>query len=131
VGVQIVRRFLHILGGLTLIIIVMAGVRLGVLFYDNSECSSFKGVDIDAAVSDAQNAIAKGDFRLLAVNGYATEVPVPRNFGGAAPKSIEVSVIEGTSDAYSNPRCIELNDRARRYAEIYNKEILSAPERLK
>jgi hypothetical protein len=104
---------------------------LGVLFYDDSGYSSFKGVSIDAAVSDAQNAIAKGDFRLLAVNGYATEVRVPRNFGGAAPKSIDVSVIEGTSDAYSNPRCAESNDRARRYAEIYNKEILSAHDHLK
>lgn len=92
---------------------------------------------LDAAVSDARNAIAKGDFRLLAVMGYATEIPVSN--GGlevverfnAAVKSNEVSVIGGTSDTPAGQQCAELNNRARRYAAIYNKEILSVPRPLK
>jgi hypothetical protein len=94
-------------------------------------CPSLNRLNIDAAVSDARKAIAKGDLRLLAVMGYTTEIPV-NNSGlemverfNTAVKSNEVSVIEGTSDTPAGPQCAELNKRARRYAEIYNKEILS------
>lgn len=97
------------------------------------DCPPLKRLNIDAAVSDARSTIAKGDLRLLAVMGYTTEIPV--NNGGlevverfnAAVKSNEVLVIEGTSDTPSAAMCAALNDRARRYAAIYNREILSVP----
>ena len=79
------------------------------------------------AVADARTAIARGDLRFVAIHGFSTEVP------GVTLTERELNqdhrLIEGTSDFYTSPAELALNERAREYATQYNAEILAARSR--
>ncbi len=80
----------------------------------SEDCSAVPNLDPGKAVQDAQASWRGRDMRLLGVYGYALDVP------GAEDTTGPVRTLHGTSD----DGCIELNERARRYAAAYNKEIL-------
>jgi hypothetical protein len=82
------------------------------------------------AARDAQRAMKNGDYRLLAVYGFTTEVPGTDLSAYEAKDRYGVRVIEGTSDDMRWPGEKWLNDNARAYAEKYNRTIaLAAPRR--
>jgi hypothetical protein len=76
--------------------------------------------------SDAQRALTRGDFRLLAVRGYSVEAPGTDFNYGEARRRFGTLEIDGTSDDLAWPWDGYLNDRARDYAAKYNRIIVSA-----
>jgi hypothetical protein len=85
-------------------------------------CDRYPALRTHGAPLDAQRAVAAGDCRLVGVYGLTTETP-----GAPYEEKVRrgVRVIEGTSDEPDGPAAIRLNDRARRYAERYNREVLA------
>ena len=73
---------------------------------------------------DAKQAIAKGDFRLLAVYGYTLIVPGIKGDYTKYKKTYGIHPIEGTSDFIQNKEHGKLNALASKYAEKYNRIIL-------
>ena len=73
---------------------------------------------------DANQAIAKGDFRLMAVYGYTLIVPGIKGDYRKYEKTYGIHPIEGTSDFIKNNEHGKLNALAKKYAEKYNLTIL-------
>lgn len=71
----------------------------------------------------ADSRYESGHFKFLAVYGYSIEVVgVPE--GSATLKRYGYKIINGTTDAPCNKEHAELVAGVRRYAEIYNRELL-------
>jgi hypothetical protein len=85
-------------------------------------CDRYPALREADAARDAQQFIAAGDCRFVSVYGVAEETPgvtlEDQITRGARP-------IEGTSDTPASQAEIRFNERARRYAERYNQEILA------
>lgn len=73
---------------------------------------------------DAKQAIAKGDFRLVAVYGYTLIIPGLNGDLSKYEKLYGIRVIEGTSDVMQNEEHGKLNALASEYAKKYNRIIL-------
>jgi hypothetical protein len=86
-------------------------------------CPGLPVLDVASASQDAARAVKAGNTKLYAVNGYAVEIPGVSDVT-AAEKKYGISIIPGTSDSIKNKTCGELNDRARLYAENYNKAVI-------
>jgi hypothetical protein len=78
------------------------------------------------AASDARAAIAKGDARLLGVAGFSVEVPGVALEVEQAEQLYGVRVVERTGDVYENGVSKARNEKARRYAALYNKAVVTA-----
>lgn len=87
---------------------------------------SMLGLNPARAERDAQDAIAAGDTRLLAVAGFSLEAPGSGLNIAEAENTYGVLEIEGTSDFHQWPGEGWLNERARDYAERYNRAIVGA-----
>jgi hypothetical protein len=75
------------------------------------------------AETDAKNAIAHGNNKLLAVNGYTLVVPGVDGDASALRAKYGLRILEGTSDAFKNSSDREFNEIARKYGSIYNRVI--------
>lgn len=80
------------------------------------DCDSLPKLDVNNAKADARAAWSRKERHLLGVYGYAVETP-----GIGRPK-LPVRMIEQTSDS----GCSEANELIRRYATVYNREIMAA-----
>ena len=77
------------------------------------------------AAADAKNALSRGDKRLLAVYGYALELP---GIDGDLAKMRAIyglRLLQGTSDAYKDEQERAFNESARLYAAAYNRVIIA------
>jgi hypothetical protein len=86
-----------------------------------------KWVESADPIADANLAIAKGDFRLKGINGLGLMIPgtdLPQY--EEATKTKNVISIEGTSDVVYGEEHLRLIDLAFKYAEAYNRQVLSA-----
>lgn len=87
-----------------------------------SACDSYPALREADAAREAQQFIASGDCRLLSVYGLSEEAP------GAAfedQSRLGARPIEGTSDTPGSHAEVRFNMRARKYAALYNEEILA------
>lgn len=74
---------------------------------------------------EAASAIQKNDNKFKAVMGFAVSLPgVDEKTHLRAYKAGNYNIIKGTSDGICSNRHLELNTKARQYAELYNKIIL-------
>jgi hypothetical protein len=87
-------------------------------------CPELRAFDVSAASATATRAVQSGDKKLLAVRGYAIEIPGIFDVH-AARKKYGIFIIPGTSDAIANRTCGILNDQAISYAKIYNRTVTS------
>ena len=102
------------------------------LDFDNKplDCGSasryeyLKMLSVEEAPADAESAIDRKDYRFLAVDGYGRSMPGTEAYMTAGEKYYGYRVISGTSDMLCDAEHGELNGNARRYAEIYNREII-------
>lgn len=78
------------------------------------DCRRLPSLAIKTAKLDAASAYMRNDRRLIAVRGYAIEVP------GAVGSKLPHRVIEGTSDDVCPAENLAISD----YAAIYNREII-------
>lgn len=75
--------------------------------------------------NDAKKAIKEKDFRLMAVYGYALEIPgVDPKYGIEYKKIYGINPIEGTSDFLISKEHMRLSKLAHEYAAKYNKAVL-------
>jgi len=70
--------------------------------------------------ADFAEAYKGGDLRMVAVHGYAIEVPGVKNYYSAYSGKVGLKVIEGTSDSSDDDAEFEFNYFAREYARHYN-----------
>lgn len=80
---------------------------------------------IDAAEQDAKASLARGDHRLLAVNGFVRETPGVDIGMNEARVRYGVRVLDRTSDLSRSDEEDAFNISARKYAERYNREIVA------
>jgi hypothetical protein len=80
---------------------------------------------VEKAANEARKSLESGDSRLLAVEGYAIDVPGVEEDWTKTQATCGIKVIEGTSDAINSPQQKQLIDNARAYAERYNQSIAS------
>jgi hypothetical protein len=90
----------------------------------NDKYAELRKLKIENAVQDALKSIESKDYRLLAVRGYALNVPGVSEDVRSIETSYGIKIIEGTSDAIEGPEHKRLNDNARAYAKIYNRTIV-------
>jgi len=89
--------------------------------------AAFQSFRIENAERDANEALLKKDYRLLGIHAYSANVP-GLDRSEKTQKLIStygMKVIEGTTDNEVTAKDAELNKAARRYAEKYNKVIIS------
>ena len=68
------------------------------------------------------NCIKMGDLRFVGIRGYAVEVPgVGEN---KLTQEQGVRIIEGTSDAITGEQAAKFQEKAKSYAEKYNRLLL-------
>src|ERR1700689_5369593 len=79
------------------------------------DLSALRALNIDKAESDAQKAIATDDFRLLAVQGYSTDVPGAGDDVEKAKDQYGLRMLAGTTDAPTSQEHERLNTNARAY----------------
>jgi hypothetical protein len=84
---------------------------------NDSELSRLKDAN---PVNDADEAIRRNDLRFLAVKGYAITVPGIDDYYTRFSSKYKYRIIEGTSDVIRNEEERQLQNRAIRYAEVYN-----------
>lgn len=84
---------------------------------------------VNTAQMDALEALERGDRRLLAVAGYALEVPGTELSPNEARATFGLRVLENTGDVLENGVTEQSNAQARLYAEAYNRIILSRTAR--
>lgn len=90
-----------------------------------SACVNPLAINPGRAESDARQALARGDNRLVGVYGFASETP------GATFEDRErlgARFIDGTGDDLHYFGEVAFNERAREYAERYNTVILAADD---
>jgi len=84
--------------------------------------ASLKLLVVSHAASDAKQALANGDRRLLGFTGVGLEAP---GFSGDPfSYSYGIRMIEGTSDVTCNQEDLHLNQNAWLYAKQYNQEMI-------
>lgn len=77
-------------------------------------------------VADADSAVKRGDFRLVAVQGRETYMPGAASIIGHGPALMcAARIIPFTSDTIINAVIRELNEVAWTYARVYNVRLLS------
>ena len=81
-------------------------------------------VDASRAQSDADVAAARGDFRLMAIQGYSLDVPGTDLRPDVAQDDYGLRIIEGGTDAYRSDEERRVNEAAYEYATDYNRRIL-------
>lgn len=105
------------IGYLLLALILAAGCSQRV----GSACADLGRLDPHNAAADAARALDAGEQSFLGVYGYRSEVPgLTEAQAREALQGGRVRMIAGTSDA--SP-CSDLNERAIRYAQLYNAAI--------
>lgn len=89
--------------------------------------SSLKQLGLDPAnpVAAAEESLRRQDSRLLAVRGYAVEVPGTSLSASSAESEHGLRIIPGTSDFAASSSEIEFNQQAREYATQYNMRVLA------
>jgi len=85
-------------------------------------CENYPALSAADAPREARRAIYAGDCRLLGVYGFTTETP---GAGYEDAQRLGRRLIEGTSDTPMVGAEEAFNGRARRYAALYNNEILA------
>jgi hypothetical protein len=80
---------------------------------------------VEKAANEARKSLESGDSRLLAVEGYAIDVPGVEEDSTKIHATCGIKIIQGTSDAINSPQQKQLIDNARAYAERYNQSIAS------
>ena len=110
------------------LIAATAGCHVGSEAHRSSGSSEIQlglkvAVPVQAGTADAKSALVKGDRRLVAVHGYATEAP---GYVGV-PSDYEAGfrIVADTGDIVRGPLHRAYLQRARRYALAYNRVILS------
>ncbi|HET6805366.1 MAG TPA: hypothetical protein VFH59_08005 [Frateuria sp.] len=104
-------------------IVLLTGCDRRVATCDHrSEVSELRELKLPRAESDAISAYKSGDRRLLAVYGFALEVPGYRGDFYAHPEMVRA--LAGTGDAYCDDEERQLNVNARAYAKRYNEVML-------
>ncbi len=89
-----------------------------------SGCPDLPRLIASTAPADALRDIHTGNVKLLAVMGYAREIPgVPDQ--EAVRGKYRIAVIPGTTDAVPNRTCADLNDKARSYAQAFNEAVIA------
>ena len=84
-------------------------------------CSKDRALVSGSPIDAADEAVSRGDTRLLAVRGFTTYAPgVPRE---AWPRYGYV-VLPNTSDSVKDASCGRYNDEAEQYAERYNERVI-------
>jgi len=82
-----------------------------------------KGADVK---SDAKRMLKSGELKYKAVYGYAVYIPgVPSSEYHRSLEAGDYEVIEGTGDDLCSEEHGVLNDMAYKYAEAFNKSLLS------
>jgi hypothetical protein len=82
-------------------------------------------LDPGRAITDAHEALNRNDLRIITVNGYGTEAPGIKGYWPALTETVGERNLVGTSDV---TRCAEqgrFDGRARKYANIFNTELLN------
>ena len=115
----------------SLFLICLAGCSNKVNTKDRApaDYGELPSLSVDHATEDARKAIRTGDFRLLGMNGFATDLPgVPIDRGEDLRKigSIYgVRILRGSTDTPADRQHEQLIDNAHQYAEKYNRTILA------
>ena len=81
---------------------------------------------VEHAESDAKDAVARGDHRLLAVYGMTLEVPGLSENASKLRGRYGLRILGGTTDALHGEQDRQNNLNARRYATRYNLVVVSA-----
>jgi hypothetical protein len=102
---------------------VCAAVSAGPSLENSMKVEEVARLNPAHADSDARSAVARGDKRLLAVYGYTIEIPGMHDDPEELKAKYGLRMLEGTSDSYQNSRDKQFNDKARRYASIYNRAV--------
>lgn len=89
-----------------------------------SGCPNLHTLEASSARLAAARAVQSGNDQLLAVRGYAIDIPGVPDVQ-AAKKKYGIVIISGTSDAPANRTCDLLNVQAISNAEIYNRTVIS------
>lgn len=94
-----------------------------------SPALNVKTIKVENAARDARDAVKRGDFRIIAVMGYARQYPSSSYSHASAACYSEQHgsrMIEGTSDAYhGEAEFIQLR-AANEYARIHNDIVIEA-----
>jgi hypothetical protein len=86
--------------------------------------AKLRQLKVESAIADARRAMAKQDFRLLAVWGYTLEVPGTDRAVAELEANYGIRIVEGTADAFEGAEHRRLNEITRIYAAKYNQTIL-------
>ncbi|MGH7847889.1 MAG: hypothetical protein ACREQW_22325 [Candidatus Binatia bacterium] len=93
---------------------------------DSASVAKLRWVEHADPIVDAQNALASNDHRLVGVYGYVISIPgVEMSQWPTYQQRYGLRPIEGTSDTLEEEEHSRLVRKATKYAEHYNKHVLT------
>ena len=109
----------------TIVILIAFFASTPVACAENNQIEQLRWIENANPTADAEAALKKKDYTLLAVQGYTWVIPGTEELKKSEYKArYGVRVIQGTSDAALNKEHLRLIHRATEYAASYNRYLL-------